>query len=194
MDTSTDNAQPEPNVQDELATRALPLREAAEVLGLSVDATRKRITRKLLPARKVDGLWYVEVPLTSHVRPAPPHTGGDLQNRTTSSPPLSSLPAVDPTEHARILERLAGVEVQLAQTREDRDHWRRHATSLLERYDRDMQEMRALLVREQAIALAGTTGSNPAGDVIEHQPSPANDPESAPTTQPQSWWRRLLGG
>lgn len=40
----------------------VPLREAAERLGLTVDAVRMRIKRKSIQAYKADGRWYVVVP------------------------------------------------------------------------------------------------------------------------------------
>ena len=40
----------------------LPLAEAARRLGLPVTAARKRVSRGTLPAVKVDGQWYVDLP------------------------------------------------------------------------------------------------------------------------------------
>jgi hypothetical protein len=45
--------------EDALTRRRLDLREAAEVLGTSVDAVRKRIARGTLESEKADGKVYV---------------------------------------------------------------------------------------------------------------------------------------
>ena len=43
----------------ELPTGAIPIAEAAERLGVSVELLRKRAQRNRMPAYKVDGKWYV---------------------------------------------------------------------------------------------------------------------------------------
>jgi excisionase family DNA binding protein len=46
-----------------MTTQALgtPLPEAAKRLGLTTDVIRKRIAAGKLPARKVDGRWYLQL-------------------------------------------------------------------------------------------------------------------------------------
>jgi hypothetical protein len=188
-------------VQDDLLPVELPLRDAAAALGLSVEATRKRVARGQLPARKHDGRWLITLPVDGDVQsspgPQPVVVHDNVQDRTRYRPVQDISASIDPADHARLLERLAGLEAQLAQTQEDRDHWRRHATSALERYDRDMQEMRALLSREQSLALAAgsptvreaTTRDAP-HDSGTHRDGRAGD---APLPIPESsWWQRLL--
>ena len=43
----------------------IPLAEAARRLGLPVNAARKRVARGTLPAVKVDGQWFVDLPAST---------------------------------------------------------------------------------------------------------------------------------
>ena len=63
----------------------LPLAEAARCLGIPVTAARKRVARGTLPAVKVDGQWYVDLPAsTAHGVP------GGLPDGHPTGTPLSS--------------------------------------------------------------------------------------------------------
>jgi hypothetical protein len=87
----------------------LEFRAAAEALGISTEALRKRISRGSIPARKVAGVWRVLV-------------GADADDVRPESP------RADSSELARMQERIASLEAQLAQTQLDRDRWCEEAT------------------------------------------------------------------
>ncbi len=55
----TDRPQITPDISDTLAVVEVPIAEAAERLGLSTEAVRKRIQRGTLAGHKHEGAWYV---------------------------------------------------------------------------------------------------------------------------------------
>ncbi len=55
----TDGPQTTPEVGDTLAVVEVPIAEAAERLGLSTEAVRKRIQRGTLAGHKHEGAWFV---------------------------------------------------------------------------------------------------------------------------------------
>jgi hypothetical protein len=209
MDTHADTDQTDGQRPDASAPAELDMHGAAAVLGISPEAVRKRITRGTLPARKVAGAWMVTI-----TPDAPGRTNGrspaDGHPRHTTVRPRPSA-AVDPTDYARAQERIAGLEAQLTQAREDRDRWYQQAVTAQETYLRDMAAMRELVAREQAIALRATTSSADVrtddGRTDDTMPADghdasvqADDAPAAPVGQHDSdtlnwrgWWRRLTG-
>ncbi len=61
----------------------LPIREAATILGLSLDQARKQVQRGTLPAEKVGSRWYIR--LTDEQLPKASETVSDV-SETVSSP------------------------------------------------------------------------------------------------------------
>ncbi len=74
----------------------VPLHEAAELLGVTVELLRKRAQRKTVPAYKVDGRWYVvldglrDVQDTTSSWPVRDRTGSPGQDVQDSPPPRPS--------------------------------------------------------------------------------------------------------
>ncbi len=60
----------------------VPLHEAAEILGVTVELLRKRAQRKTVPAYKVDGRWYVVLEGSPTVQDTT--SPGPVQDRMTS--------------------------------------------------------------------------------------------------------------
>jgi hypothetical protein len=197
------------------------LPSAAEALGISPEAVRKRIARGTLPARKVDGVWMV----TIEAAESEPDGRTDAHHPPTMAAgprpvrPRPSITAIDPSDYARALERIAGLEAQLAQAQADRDRWHEQAATFQATYLHDMAAMRELVAREQAIALRATTrtdgrtdegradadASTDGQDAGVHDlsseaphrmvvPSPAEqEPAPVQRAEERPWWRRLLG-
>ncbi|MDP9471110.1 MAG: hypothetical protein M3Q71_10670 [Chloroflexota bacterium] len=74
----------------------VPLHEAAELLGVTVELLRKRAQRKTVPAYKVDGRWYVvldglqDAQDTTSPGPVRDRTGSPGQDVLDNPPPLPS--------------------------------------------------------------------------------------------------------
>lgn len=67
------------------ASHYIPLVDAATILGLSTEATRKRIQRGTLAGLKIDGAWFVErssLPNSLDMRPAVSVGRPDAGNQT----------------------------------------------------------------------------------------------------------------
>jgi hypothetical protein len=80
----------------------VPLREAAERLGTSVDAIRKRIRRGSLEAHKDDsGRWYVVLPVVQDT--ASEESTETDTGHSTSQPIMTASPPVD-SEHLMTLQ------------------------------------------------------------------------------------------
>jgi hypothetical protein len=211
MDVDADTQRTDGQHPDASTPAELDLHGAAVVLGISPEAVRKRISRGTLPARKVAGVWMVTI-----IPDAPAWTNGrtdihPIPGRATDRPRPSS--PIDPTAYARAQERIAGLEAQLAQAREDRDRWYQQAVTAQEAYLRDMAAMRELVAREQAIALRATTSAPDAwtdngrtGDTMDADGQPVTVQASGPEQEPpighndhdkvnwRRWWRRMTGG
>jgi len=131
-----------------MAEQWLPLREAAEHLGVSTDTARRRLKRgELIGEQRPTAhgpAWYIQVPAASVTDP-------------TSE---EAAPASQDGPNVRLLEeRVSGLTAQLAQAEADRDRWHQMAVDAIDRAHRERGELRALLGREQAIALSATSGA-----------------------------------
>ncbi len=166
--------------------------EAARSLGISETAVRKRVRAGTLAARGNRGATQVQVF----------SAGGSQRGSEPSQPEFGTEANL---EIARLAGENAELRARLADTQADRDRWHANATATLERYNHDMQEMRALLGREQAIALSATSTTSPTdvpqdvktgsprGDVATEasQTLPASPAPQASAVR--RWWRRLIG-
>ena len=64
------------------------LREAAEVIGLPLDAPRKRVCRGTIPAEKIDGQYTISAGVVRSL--APPSSGSSSPATSGIRPPSGS--------------------------------------------------------------------------------------------------------
>lgn len=173
-----------------MTDRWVPLREAADRLGVSTDTIRRRLKRgELVGEQRVTAhgpSWFVQLP-------------EEEDAAAEASSPASAMS--DKHELIILRTRVEGLFAQLAQAEADRDRWHQVAVDAIDRAHREREEMRALLGREQAIALSATSGASSAqGDAkagAEAEPThtQAHDVVVRNATDgqkpPSSLWQRL---
>jgi len=161
------------NAQDAGQDERRTVAEAAEQLGISKEAVRKRISRKTLRSdRDEDGTVYVYVPPSGTPSGTPSDTGAGDRDLL----------------YQEQRERIAYLERQVEEEREAR----RRADTLLARLMDRVPELEApsetdstSRAREQAEKQTDG-GSGSSGSAAPPQP------ETAAEQRP--WWRRLFGG
>jgi len=184
--------------RSETRHRRVTVAEAAEILGLTVEAVRGRIKRGKLEHAKEDGTVYV---ILNTDQPT---------TRQTGQQPVDDQPSDRSTAQAELVEELRGqVAYMREQLAEEREARRRADTILAQ-----LSQANA----EQARTIRAIEGDSPIGERPNEAPAPpeasprprdapqtaAEDPEGAgpsPTTegaeggtQPRSsWWRRWFG-
>ena len=151
-------------------TRRVTLVEAAQVLGISKEAVRKRIQRGTLPSDVgEDGKRYVYLDAVGGDGPP-----GGLHGETW--PPGGGGRDHDPRE-----ELIAVLRDQLEAEREAHAEARRIIAGLVERLPP------AIEAPETDVRTSDTA-----------EPRSATEEQQEPTSQPQeeqrSWWRRVFGG
>jgi excisionase family DNA binding protein len=150
----------EGDIRDDMARYTVP--EAAEVLGISPEAVRNRLSRGTLQSEKVEGRVHVLLP-----RPDISPVGGDI------SGDISSDLVDELRDRVRYLER---------QVEEERDA-RRRADTLLAQL---MQRIPELEAPSEASASPETVEEAPE----RAEPHPATGGASeAQGSQRRSWWR-----
>lgn len=113
----------------------VPIAEAAEQLGVTIELLRKRAQRGTMPAYKVDGRWFVVLDTTPPiVQPSGP--GQDVQDvssrtgQSTEPPPrpravtpaaMSQLEAIRDEWLQPLIEKIGTLERTLGRTEEQRD-------------------------------------------------------------------------
>jgi hypothetical protein len=147
-----------------VARRRLDLRGAAEVLGTSVDAVRKRIARGTLESEKADGKVYVWL------------DDGAPQSDTDA---LTS--AKDETI-AVLREQLEAERENLRAERNAHAEARRLLAAALERIPPQLEA-------PTAPAESRESPETPA----EGRPSTTGAPEAQEPAEPRPWWRRMFG-
>jgi hypothetical protein len=139
--------------------------EAAEALGVSVEAIRGRLKRKSLVFEKEDGRTYVllsDDDLSRHVN--------DLSDDRAA--------LID-----ELRDRLRFTEEQLAAEREAHREARRIIGGLVQR------------IPELEAPRETPPGEPHAPETASGAPGGGETPDKANTvTQPRSWWRRIFGG
>jgi len=146
--------------------------EAAEVLGVTVDAVRGRIRRGTLDSERESGTVYVWVDLGEVDRPGPSET--------------SRRPSDDRTDE--LLEALRGqvhdLREQLQAERQGHAEARRIIAGLVERIP--------------AIEAPQEARESPSPEMVEEeQATPASPPatgEAQEGVRRRPWWRRVIGG
>ena len=148
--------------------KALTVAQAAEVLGVSQDAVRKRIRRGTIQSgRDESGRVYVYVPASETVH----KTGQDTSQPQSDSEALTS----------ELRDRLRYVEGQLEAERQAHAEARRIIAGLVERVP----------------AIEAPSEARESPETVEEEPKRAEPRADAPVRQEgaqrRSWWRRLLG-
>jgi len=163
----------------ETSHSGVPIAEAAEILGISLSAARKRVTRGSLDAHKgEDGLWYVTIPET---------TPGDKtkdMTRLDNGYPLVIETLKD--EVAFLRQELERRSDELRQERESRAEADRRRDVLFAQLNDHLGQLSTTTstVQEQIEAVAH-----------EVLPSATMDtPLDTPGPKQESWWRRLWYG
>ncbi len=159
--------------------RRVTMREAAEILGVSVEAIRKRVQRKTIPSDKgEDGRRYVYL-----------DTGWD------AVPPGGTAPGEAPAPSRELVEEMRGriedLREQLAAEREAHREARRIIAGLVQR----VPELEAAPQRSSEPPLSAEE-EPPTSTPQEDRGGPEASVER-PQGEGQrrgSWWRRILGG
>lgn len=152
----------EGDIRDHMARYTVP--EAAEVLGISPEAVRNRLSRGTLQSEKVEGRVHVLLP-----RPDTSQSIGDVS---------SDIPT-DIVEELR--DRISYLERQVEEEREAR----RRADTLLARM---MDRLPELEAPSETSASSETVEDEPE----RAEPRPATGEAREPVRRP--WWRRVFGG
>lgn len=175
----------------------VPLHEAAELLGVTVELLRKRAQRKTIPAYKADGRWYV---VLDGIR--------DVQDTTLPGPVLDRTirPVQDDPSHAPLVVSSAA----RSQLEAIRDEWLRPLVDRIGELEREAGQLqervcgvereREAFQAERDAALAEVERLKAAQDALsgaqepQHGAPPANTAPDTPSPWWVSWWRRLVGG
>jgi hypothetical protein len=150
-------------------TRRVTLRQASEVLGVSIEAVRKRVKRGSLPSEKgSDGRVYVYLDESTDA-------GGDASH---PEPPVEGTELVE-----ELRDRVRFLEDQLQQANErDREN-RRIVAALTSR----IPELEAPSEAERP-GEAESVGEEP------ESAEPRSDAPGAQEGVRRPWWRRVFGG
>lgn len=156
-----------------VAAQQVTIAEAAEALGVSRDTIRRRLKSGDLTGEQrstAQGFtWYVDLP-------APDETPAATQNGTNASAATEG-GVSDAIELARLQARIDGLERLVEEVKQDRDAWRGAFTSLDERRDKELAELREALMQAQAITM-----SLPARMAIAEQSEPTDVAHQAPAS------------
>ena len=145
--------------------------QAAEVLGVTVDAIRKRISRGTIPReRDEDGRVWVIL---------------DTDQDATSKVQDTGQPQYDATALiSEMRERIASLERQLEQERQANSEHRRLLAAALERIPPQLEA-------------PGEAEPRKSPETAEQEPERAEPHPEAPGPQEgarRPWWRRVFGG
>ncbi len=159
----------------------VPLHEAAELLGVTVELLRKRAQRNTVPAYKVDGRWYVVLDGTpSGLDAAPPgpvqdRTGSPGQDESQRDPPAVSPAARSQLEAIRdewlrpLVDRIGELEREAGQLQERVHGVERERKAFQVERDAALAEVERLRAAQDAPSAApaphhATAATEPAGD------------------------------
>jgi hypothetical protein len=176
----------------------LPLAEAAQQLGLTTEALRKRINRGTIVGRKRRGQWYVELDTVPSGRPdvggqtagqaatdQEPHTAGHVGVDMAGQRPDSAPEPGHTSGNGAALQTMARAQELAALTEAITAPWRRRLEEQAEELGRVRER---LAVAEARLAELETPAPIPTS---------ATNGSAAPAQEPErrvSWWRRLLWG
>ncbi|PLS86805.1 MAG: hypothetical protein CYG60_05295 [Actinobacteria bacterium] len=167
-----------PDEQGDAAGRWLDVRQAADALGLSSDAVRKRIARGTLRSRKgEDGSVSVWLDAAGQRQDGDQPTSGTEAGRALDADLVEEL-----RDRVRYLERQLDVR-----TEELREH-RRLLAGLIER----VPELEA--ARQAPPDAPGSAPGGAKGPGEGQGPPEAPTGSEAASSPPRSWWQRIFGG
>ncbi len=190
----TADDQPRDRPDDRPTTgRRLTVREAADELGITVEAVRGRIKRHTLDSERApDGTVYVWLTSGAHDQPA---TGPDQGNDQPTGRPIDQ-PYNRTQPDARLVEEMAAriedLRDQLAEEREAR----RRADTIIAQLARANEEQARTIRELEPVADHSAPSEAPgaresAGEQTSQGPA-HQQPQTAAQRRP--WWRRVFGG
>ena len=167
-------------------TERLTLREAAEVIGIPLDALRKRVYRGTIPAEKIDGQYTILASVARSFAPDAPRTADETvlgHGSDTGETPPAGL----------VTDYIASLKDEIAFLREQLDQRSRELAAERERADTITQ---MALLRIEALT-AGDQHDEDTGHDTADEPSAGPGREDGAAMGQEShvasWWRRLIG-
>ena len=170
---------------DKLATgrRRVSVNEAADVLGLTVEAIRGRIRRNTIDYERINERVYVLVPpaLTTTNRDKP---DGQPDDQLHDQRPDEAAPMRE------LVEELRGQVDDLRRRLDQSEEARRRADTIIMQLSARVPEIEA--GPEPRGSRESVAQDEPGTNTPPEQASPETATQSGP--RPRSWWRRLIGG
>ncbi len=183
----------------------VPLHEAAELLGVTVELLRKRAQRNTVPAYKVDGRWYVVLDGTpsgldaAPLGPVQDRTGSPGQDESQRDPPAVSPAARSQLEAIRdewlrpLVDRIGELEREAGRLQAERD-----ALAAQVADDRRMADQLVNVLQAEVERLkASTEPIEPEASespLLREPSAPIGPPawRATGTTEPRRkpWWRQ----
>ncbi len=160
--------------------QGLPIADAAQILGVSVDALRKRVQRRSVRSYKgTDGQWRVVLPDSETPETSP---ATETLSETSEDSETSAIIGTPDERFARVIEQaIAPYAARLEAVSREAGELR----SRLEHAERERDDLRARLTASEDAAPPSETPAPPALSQRE--------PEVFPK-QRWPWWMRILGG
>ena len=160
-----------------MTRRRVTTREAAEALGISVEAVRKRIERDQLAHERVDNRVYV------YLDEDRTGSGHDVEGEATEALVES------------LQDQVSYLREQLAAKRRANDENRRLLLAALERIPPQLEAPEE--TRESPESAGPSESSTPAGGDAQQAAQSAHSATLRPQgdeARGRPWWRRILGG
>jgi len=160
--------------------QGIPIADAAQILGVSVDALRKRVQRRSVRAYKgADGQWRVVLPESETPETSP---ATETLSETSEDSETSAVIGTPDERFARVIEQaIAPYAARLEAVSREAGELR----ARLEHAERERDELRARLAASE---------DNPPMQSAPVAPVPSQrEPEVFPK-QRWPWWMRILGG
>ena len=156
----------------------LTVKDAAEVLGISQDAVRKRIARGRIEARQQDKTWLVLV-------------DQDTTEQDTAEPKQARQPQQRQARDREIEELLRARITELEATNGQLWAERREAAAEKERLSQTLQQQAAIIAR--LVALPATAGPSAGGEPLnqEHRDDEDTPKEEQPKRR-RGFWERIF--
>jgi len=160
--------------------QGLPIADAAQILGVSVDALRKRVQRRSVRSYKgTDGQWRVVLPESETPETS---TTTETLSETSEESATSAVIGTPDERFARVIEQAtAPYAARLEAISREAGELR----ALLSQAERERDELRA--------RLAASNEGSPASETTVPPVPSQREPEVFPK-QRWPWWMRILGG